>query len=276
MRTRILLVDGDRWAHRVVMSALRDQDVTIETAEDGGAALKAALARPPALVISDVLMPGMNGWRLVRRLRAHRQLAATPFMFLTDLTSDAVRRHSYRLGADDVLHKPVHPRELLVRVQRALRRSCSPRAARQRHGRPPVARGRGLSGAIEDISLASLLVLLEMERKHGLLVLTSIRTGERCRLYLRDGRIVGAALDGHDRVRHAELLYRVLGWSEGAFEFTALPVDMATRSRSRATHLLMEAARRLDEARRTKAPPAEAAVAEPMAKSAHACYKPRP
>lgn len=249
MEARILLVDGDRWMQRVVMSTLRDQGYVFDVAGDGCSGLQSALSRPPSLIISDVLMPGMNGWRLCRKLRALRQFAATPFMFYSGLAGDESRRHSFRLGADDYLQKPAAPRELVVRVRSALRRSLLPRAAtRARVGRMATAYGRGVSGAIEDISLASLLVLLEMERKHGLMILTHCATGERCRLFLRDGRIVGAVMDGVASLRHAELLYHVLTWSRGTFEFKAVPVEMRDEVHASTTHLLMEATRRLDEA----------------------------
>lgn len=131
MTARILLVDGDVWMQRVVISALRHQDFCIETANDGFTGLNAAMRSHPDLVISDVLMPRMNGWRLVRQLRAQREFAGTPFMFLSGLASPETRRHSFRLGADDFLPKPFDPRELVVRVQSVLRRRV--RAAR---GRP--------------------------------------------------------------------------------------------------------------------------------------------
>jgi CheY-like chemotaxis protein len=213
--------------------------------EGGCAALQSALARRPNLIISDVIMPGMNGWRLCRKLRAQRQFADTPFMFLTRLACPESRRHSFRLGADDVLHKPVQPRELIVRVRGALRRSRLSRPVQR-----PLAPPRGVSGAIEDISLASLLVLLEMERKHGLLVVTNGYTGERCRVFLRDGRIVGAALDDCPALRHAELLYHALTWQRGTFAFKALPVEMRDEVGATTTQLLMEASRRTDEADR--------------------------
>jgi len=234
---------------RVIMSALQDQDFAIDTAGDGCAAMQSALAHRPDLIISDVLMPGMNGWRLCRKLRAQRQFAATPFMFLTRLTCPESRRHSFRLGADDVLHKPVQPRELIVRVRGALRRSRIPRPI-QRPCTGPLAPPRGVSGTIEDISLASLLVLLEMERKHGLLIVTNCYTGERCRVFLRDGRIVGAVLDDCPALRHAELLYHALTWQRGTFEFKALPVEMRDEVGATTTQLLMEASRRTDEADR--------------------------
>ena len=161
MEAKILVVDGDQWMHGLVKSALRGEDYAITTAGDGIIALAKALSDPPELVISDVCMPGMSGWRLVRTLRAHRRLAGTSFMFLTGMASRASRRHGFRLGADDYLQKPFHPGELALRVASVLRRARA--QGRPRPERP--ADLRGFSGAIEDISLASLLVLLEMERK---------------------------------------------------------------------------------------------------------------
>lgn len=249
MEAKILLVDGDRWMQRVVLSALSDQDYEVATARDGFGGLARALADPPNLIISDILMPGMSGWRLLRKLRAYRQCALTPVMFLTGLACDESRRHSFRLGVDDYVLKPCHPGELSLRVASVLRRTRLPTpAARASATRLGQAHGRGLSGAIEDISLASLLVLLEMERKTGMLILRHPGMGRRCRIFLREGRIVGAYLDGDADQRHAELLYHVLHWSAGIFEFKSVPVEMDDAVRTSTTHLLLEASRRLDEA----------------------------
>lgn len=248
MEAKILLVDGDRWMQRVVMSALGSQEYRIHTACDGFGGLAQALAEPPDLVISDIVMPGMSGWRLVRKLRSQRRLARTPFMFLTRLASPETRRHSFRLGADDFVTKPCHPRELELRVAGLLRRARLPSpTSRACADRLAEAHGRGLGGTIEDISLASLLVLLEMERKTGLLVLHRPELGRRCRVFLREGRIVGAFLDGDPGLQHAELLYGVLHWSAGIFEFKSVPVEMRDAVQTTTTHLLLEASRRLDE-----------------------------
>ena len=246
MTPKILVVDGDQWMHGLVRSALRDEDYAITTAGDGIIALTRALEDPPELVISDVRMRGMSGWRLVRTMRAQRRFTGTAFMFLTDMGSTESRRHGFRLGADDYLHKPFHPRELALRVASVLRRSRA--QARPKPEGPTDL--RGFSGAIEDISLASLLVLLEMERKTGMLVLRRRGTSERCRIFLRDGSIIAAFLDSDPTRRHAELLYSILNWSAGGFSFKSLPVEMTDEVRATTTHLLIEATRRLDEEER--------------------------
>jgi DNA-binding response OmpR family regulator len=238
MEARILVVDEDPWFHGVVRSALSDRGYAIATAADGVVALAKALLDPPHLVISDVRVPGIDGWGLVRRLRASRKLRETPFIFLSDLCSAEHRRRGLILGADDYLPKPFDPEELALRVAGVLRRS-----------RPqPRGEARGFSGAIEDISLASLLMLLEVERKTGVLALQRRGARERCRLFVRHGRIVAAHLDGDSRRAHRELLFSVVGWSAGLFAFKAVPVEVADEVRMTTTHLLLEGTRRIDEA----------------------------
>ena len=95
-----------------------------------------------------------------------------------------------------------------------------------------------------------------MERKSGVLVLTrSVRakTGpatETARLFMREGRVVRARIDARDDIKNADSVYYALGWSTGRFEFTPFDVDMADEVQSSTTALLMEGARRIDEANR--------------------------
>ena len=265
MGARILLVDADRWAQQVVMSALRDQDHRFDTAGDGREALRKALADPPNLVIAEVQLPGLNGWRLMRRLRAQPQLACTPFVFLTGLSGPEARSYSFRIGADDYLRKPADPGDLAVRVARALHRTRPQFAGRRARGSttgPGLARGRGLTGGVDGISIAFVLLLLEMERKSGLLILRDAGTGERCRVFVRDGQVVGARMDDVATLRDTELVCHVLRWSGGSFEFKAMAVEMRDRVRATTTELLLEVTRRLDEAER--GPPGGLALADSM------------
>lgn len=117
---RVLVVDDDLWMHRLIASHLRDLPIEIDWASDGTIAMAKALTSRPDLIISDVLMPGMDGWALVRKLRAHTELAFIPFIFLTSLSSTTDVLRGFRLGADDFLSKPFKGPELQERVQAAL------------------------------------------------------------------------------------------------------------------------------------------------------------
>ncbi|MDC0716598.1 response regulator [Nannocystis bainbridge] len=251
MPAKILVVDDDLWIQRVVLAALRDQDYALTTASDGTVALAKAMADPPDLVISDVMMPGMSGWTLVTRVRATPRLALTPFIFLTALDSAEDKLQGFRLGADDYLPKPFRPEELAARVASVLRRSQHLHgAAREQVREVTPTSARGFNGNLEDIGVASLLVLLEMERKTGLLVLHRDHPQERCRLFLTQGRVVDAFMDVGPEARHVDTVYHALQWSAGQFEFRALPVEMRDQIGSSITALLLEGARRMDESSR--------------------------
>src|SRR6185436_12712772 len=119
---RILVVDDDAWILRMVTTVLEKRGYEIITAHDGEEGFKIALARVPDLVISDVMMPRMDGWTLVKALRSKPEFAFVPVIFLTALGTDEDRIKGFRLGADDYLPKPFRFEELDLRVANALRR----------------------------------------------------------------------------------------------------------------------------------------------------------
>lgn len=245
---RVLVVDDDLWMHRLIATFLRDLPLEIDAASDGTIAMAKALTSRPDLIISDVMMPGMDGWSLVRKLRAHAELAFIPFIFLTSLSSTADVLRGFRLGADDFLSKPFKGPELSERVQAALKsRGQTEELAR---GALEDRRGRGLQGTLKDVGLSSLLVLLEMERKTGLLVLARTEPAERCRIFIREGRVVAASSDADRGLVNALAVYHALYWPEGTFNFTGVAVEMPDQVQMTTTHLLMEGAQRIDEALR--------------------------
>ncbi len=245
MPSKILVVDDDPWTQRLVIAALRGQLYETRTAGDGAAALERAFEETPDLIISDIIMPKMDGWSLVRNVRAIPSLSLVPFIFLTSLThaEDVVR--GFGLGADDYLPKPFWPDELAARVASVLRRSRLLAVTSREHTKHPSSL-RGFSGSLQELGVSTLLGLLELERKTGLLTLQ--REGERCRLFLRQGRIFGALMDqGPEPHRsHAELVYYLLNWFSGSFVFRSTAVEMADSIQIPTTALLLEGARRLD------------------------------
>src|SRR2546421_573314 len=100
---RILIVDDDPWILRMVSTLLQKRGFAISTASDGEEGLERAAEVHPDLIISDVMMPRLDGWAMVRKLRAHPQLAFIPVIFLTALGSEEDRIRGFRLGADDYL-----------------------------------------------------------------------------------------------------------------------------------------------------------------------------
>jgi DNA-binding response OmpR family regulator len=121
----ILVVDDDATVADVVGRYLRHEGFTTETVADGRVALDRALASPPDLVVLDLMLPGLDGLEVCRRLRA---LAPVPIVILTARGQESDRIIGLDIGADDYVAKPFSPRELVARVRAVLRRARGPLA----------------------------------------------------------------------------------------------------------------------------------------------------
>jgi two-component system, OmpR family, response regulator len=116
---KILVVDDDSHIREVVCFALRRSGYQLLTAGNGKAALDVAARERPAMVILDILMPGLDGVAVCRRLRA---VSDVPVIFLTSKDEKVDRILGLELGADDYVVKPFSPGELVARVKAVLRR----------------------------------------------------------------------------------------------------------------------------------------------------------
>jgi PAS domain S-box-containing protein len=112
---RVLVADDNADLREYVRRLLEDH-YEVEVAGDGCAALKAARERRPELIVSDVMMPNLDGFGLIRELRADPRLAGIPVILLSARAGEEAKVEGLGMGADDYLVKPFSPRELLVRV----------------------------------------------------------------------------------------------------------------------------------------------------------------
>lgn len=109
---RLLIVDDEKDVADSTAMLLREDGHEVEIANDGTTAIEMALARPPAVVLLDIGMPGMNGYEVARRLRAERELDATWLVALTGWGQEQDRRRSEAAGFDQHLIKPVNSETL--------------------------------------------------------------------------------------------------------------------------------------------------------------------
>ena len=116
---RVLVVDDDETIRELLRSYLQREGFEVEGAADGEAAVRAARAFRPEVVVLDVLLPGLDGLEVLRRLRAE----GDPYVvLLTAKSEEADRVVGLELGADDYVTKPFSPRELVARIRAILRR----------------------------------------------------------------------------------------------------------------------------------------------------------
>jgi len=117
---RILVVDDDHTVREVVVSYLRAQKHEVVETADGETALGAMRTAPADLVVLDLMLPGIDGLEVCRRLR---EMGDVPVIMLTALGSETDRVVGLERGADDYVTKPFSPRELVLRVDSVLRRA---------------------------------------------------------------------------------------------------------------------------------------------------------
>ncbi len=118
--SRVLVVDDDVTVAEVVGRYLEREGFSVESVGDGRIGLARALADPPDLVILDLMLPGLDGLEVCRRLRA---LAPVPVIMLTARNDESDRVIGLELGADDYVAKPFSAKELVARVRAVLRRA---------------------------------------------------------------------------------------------------------------------------------------------------------
>jgi DNA-binding response OmpR family regulator len=122
-RQRVLVIDDDPNVAEVVATYLQREGAIVQVCSDGEAGLEAALADPPDLVVLDLMLPGLDGLEVCRRIQA---LAPVPIVMLTAKGDETDRIIGLELGADDYVAKPFSPRELVARVKAVLRRAHAP------------------------------------------------------------------------------------------------------------------------------------------------------
>jgi len=118
--SRILIVDDVKANVDVLVEALGD-DYKLSVALSGESALRSAEKNPPDLVLLDIIMPGMDGYEVCRRLRASRQLREVPVMFLSSLEDVLNKARGFEAGGNDYLTKPFEALEVKARVRSLLR-----------------------------------------------------------------------------------------------------------------------------------------------------------
>lgn len=169
---RVLVVEDDASTARAIAFGLRAAGITPALASDGRAARRALDAGAPDVMVLDLMLPGVDGWDLIRHAR--RTAPRLPIIVVTARTNERDRVEVLSLGADDVMAKPFSLRELLARVAVALRRTAIEDAAT---GSLPVQEGElridperlsaTLAGRPLDLTPRELALLLALARAGG-------------------------------------------------------------------------------------------------------------
>ncbi|TNF45410.1 response regulator [bacterium] len=229
-RIKILVVDDEENIRHLLRLAFED-DFDVREARDGEDALKEALVWKPDLIISDIMMPKLDGYGLYRKLKGRPETASVPFVFLSAKKDVEERVVGLEMGADDYITKPFSIKELKAKIRSIIKKANDLKV-----------RG-SLEGLLSEVELIEIIQLLEMGRKTGMLILeTPENTGN---IYFVDGQPQFARTDpwsGNDA------FFTMLSWKEGRFRLDPAVQEVEENiDGHRGQELLMEGVRLVDE-----------------------------
>jgi DNA-binding response OmpR family regulator len=122
---KVLVADDESDVLNLVCNNLKSAGFTPLQAEDGPTALEVAKSQLPALIVLDLMLPGMSGLDVCKALKVEAATKNIPILMLTAKAEEVDRILGFELGADDYMTKPFSPRELVLRVQSVLRRAAA-------------------------------------------------------------------------------------------------------------------------------------------------------
>lgn len=171
MTSRVLLIDDDTRLHELLASYLQQNGFTVTVAPDGRRGLAALEGGAFDAVLLDIMMPGLDGIEVIKRIRPK---SAVPILMLTAKGDETDRVVGLELGADDYISKPFSPRELLARLRAVLRRTRPDQPAEQlTAGEIAVdIAGRGVTASGRAVELTGIEfdILVALVRRAGRVV----------------------------------------------------------------------------------------------------------
>lgn len=208
MRTyKLLIVDDEPNITRILAYELKKEGYEVIIANDGKEGLERARNEKPDLVVSDIMMPNMDGYDFCRHLKQDPNLRSIPFIFLTAKTGVDNRVYGYSIGAQKYLTKPVNKEELFKAVN--IRLKYSNEAIRLF-----AKKAKKFEGDLAIISIFSLIDMFSIGVWSGFVDLKSL-DGRVGRIEVFEGMIQKCAIDGHE---DANTWVTLLGWNQGTFK----------------------------------------------------------
>ena len=128
---RILVVDDDPMVTRLIQISLELEDFKVEEAWDGKTALRMLKESPPDLLLLDIMMPTVDGWDIIEKVRTDADLGDLPVVMLTAKILEEDMARGWRMGADGYVVKPFNPLELAVTLREVLSATPEERKAKR-------------------------------------------------------------------------------------------------------------------------------------------------
>jgi response regulator RpfG family c-di-GMP phosphodiesterase len=242
MSHKILIVDDNPSVLKLLNISLSKAGYNIVEADNGETAFEVANREYPDLIISDIMMPQMDGIELCWMIRENSKVPLVPFIFLTSFDDSEMEIRGFRAGADEYLSKPIDRKELLERVADLLKRTGKLKTYEDTSNKK-----KGFSGDLNELSIVELVQMLNLNKKSGILIIDSDTIkGE---IYLREGQLVGAKTLNNEGEK---AVYDLAALEKGAFNFELSDEKYDHNINNSTMNVIMEACRIMDEKRHSE------------------------
>lgn len=227
---KILIVDDEENIRHLLRLAFEDSFEVVE-AFDGVDAFEKAVQHKPHIILSDIMMPRLDGYGLYRKIKSRPETASIPFVFVSAKKDVDERVVGLEMGADDYITKPFSIKELKAKV-----RSISKKIS-------DLKELGSLEGLLKEVDLVDVIQLIEMGRKTGMLMLESGKGPGR--IYFVHGDPTYAVVGNW---KGMDAFFIMLSWKEGRFKLDQKAVSMEPNMvHGGGQELLMEGVRLTDE-----------------------------
>ncbi|MCK5033971.1 MAG: response regulator [Calditrichia bacterium] len=238
MAGKILIVDDNPSVLKLLNISLSKAGYNIVEADNGETAFEVANKEHPDLIISDIMMPQMDGIELCWMIRENSEVPLVPFIFLTSFDDSEMEIRGFRAGADEYLSKPIDRKELLERVEELLERTGKLKTIED-----TTETKKAFSGDLTDLSIVELVQMLNLNKKSGILRIEGENNGE---IYLKNGQLFGAKTSTKTG---EEAVYELVILTEGTFNFELSDKEVDQNIKNSTMNVIMEACRIMDENR---------------------------
>lgn len=180
-RPTVYFIDDSATMREIVTAAFRRENINVVTCHDATIALAEIELAPPDVLISDILMPGKDGYEVCRFIKQHPRLNKMPVILMSGLMDRTVAEKAFAVKADELIRKPFQPRDLINRVKALLNPDEAPAPA------PTASQPAIAAASAPDAGAAKLR--MEIQRLEGLV--------KKLQAELEAEREYGRALEGH-------------------------------------------------------------------------------
>jgi DNA-binding response OmpR family regulator len=233
MAHKILIVDDNPSVLKLLNISLSKAGYEVVEAENGEEAFAAANKELPDLIISDIMMPQMDGLELCWMIRENSKVPVVPFIFLTSFDDPETEVKGFRAGADKYLNKPIERKDLLDRVGELLNRKSKLN---------DISNKKGFAGDLKDLSIVELVQMLNLNKKSGALNISA--SGTEGKIYLKDGQLHAAECED---LKGEDAIYKLVEQVNGKFNFEINDVSIERNINGSTMNVIMEACRIMDE-----------------------------